>query len=107
MREVADFYRSTTRRFFILDYGGTLRSKEGFNRDLKDDFRGVLHQPPNPAMSHVLQCLCNDPKNQVWIISSSGSMVMEKTLGSFKHCGLIAVNGLKVRMVGVAPRGET
>ena len=83
---MADFYRRTTRRFFILDYGGTLRSKEGFNRDLKDD----------------LQRLCNDPQNQVWIISSSGSMVMEKTLGSFKHCGLIAVNGLKVRMVGVA-----
>ena len=52
-----EIFKHTTRRFFILDYGGTLRAKEGFNRDLKDDFRGVLHQPPNHAMSRVLQRL--------------------------------------------------
>ena len=50
-------------------------------------------------MSRVLQQLCDDPKNQVWVISSSGSMVVEKTLGSFRNMGLIAVNGLKVRYV--------
>ena len=50
-------------------------------------------------MSRVLQRLCDDPKNQVWVISSSGSMVVEKTLGSFRNMGLIAVNGLKVRYV--------
>ena len=101
-----EFFKHTTRRFFILDYGGTLRAKEGFNRDLKDDFRGVLHQPPNPAMSRVLQRLCNNPQNQVWVISSSGSMVMEKTLGSFQNMGLIAVNGLKVRAVSVRRGGD-
>ena len=66
----------------MLDYGGTLQSKEGFNRDLKDDFRGVLHRPPNHAMSDVLQRLCYDPSNEVWVISSIGSMVMEKTLAA-------------------------
>ena len=90
-----EFFKHTTRRFFILDYGGTLRAKEGFNRDLKDDFRGVL-----------LQRLCNNPQNQVWVISSSGSMVMEKTLGSFKNMGLIAVNGLKVRAVRAWGEGD-
>lgn len=60
-----------------------------------------MQHPPNAAMSRVLQDLCNDPANSVWIISSSGSMNMEKTLGSFKNMGLIAVNGLKVRYVGI------
>ena len=66
---------------------------------MKDDFQGVLQRPPNASMSRVLQKLCNDPRNEVWVISSSGSMVVEKTLGSFKNMGLIAVNGLKVRHV--------
>lgn len=92
-------YQKAESRFFILDYGGTLLSKEGFNRDLKDDFQGVLQRPPNASMSRVLQKLCNDPRNEVWVISSSGSMVVEKTLGAFKNMGLIAVNGLKVRRV--------
>ena len=104
--EVAAAYRESHRRFFMLDYGGTLQSKEGFNRDLKDDFRGVLHRPPNRAMSEVLQRLCYDRENEVWVISSIGSMVMEKTLGSFRNLGLIAVNGLKVRRVRAAGRTE-
>ena len=96
---VKEVYQRAASRFFILDYGGTLQSKEGFNRDLKDDFQGVLQRPPSAAMSRVLQRLCDDPKNQVWVVSSSGSMVVQKTLGSFRNMGLIAVNGLKVRYV--------
>ena len=97
---MASAYRAAHRRFFILDYGGTLQAKEGFNRDLKDDFRGVLQRPPSRAMSDVLQRLCYDKANEVWVISSIGSMGMEKTLGAFRNLGLIAVNGLKVRRVG-------
>ena len=97
---VKEVYQRAASRFFILDYGGTLQSKEGFNRDLKDDFQGVLQRPPSAAMSRVLQRLCDDPKNQVWVVSSSGSMVVQKTLGSFRNMGLIAVNGLKVRYPG-------
>ena len=59
----------------------------------------MLQRPPSAAMSRVLQRLCDDPKNQVWVVSSSGSMVVQKTLGSFRNMGLIAVNGLKVRYV--------
>ena len=90
----------------MLDYGGTLQFKEGFNRDLKDDFRGVLQRPPNRYMAEVLQRLCDDPCNEVWVISSSGSVGMTKTLGTFHHMGLVAVNGLKVRPVDSGNRSD-
>ena len=50
-------------------------------------------------MKDVLRKLCKDPLNEVWVISSSGSMAVQKTLGDFENMGLIAVNGLKVRRV--------
>ena len=52
-------------------------------------------------MKDVLRKLCQDPRNEVWVISSSGSMAVEKTLGDFDNMGLIAVNGLKVRRVSL------
>lgn len=106
MAQVHQRYAQTDSHLFILDYGGTLIAKEGLNRDLKDDFRGVQNRSPSPPMACVLQRLCDDPRNEVWVISSSGGLAMEKTLGGFARLGLIAVNGLKVRPVGLRRRGD-
>lgn len=92
-------YRRAKSRLFFLDYGGTLVEKEGFERDLKDDFLGVLRRKPRQNMLNALNLLASDPRNHIWIMSSSEQRIMIQSLEGISNIGMISNSGMFYRHV--------
>jgi trehalose 6-phosphate synthase/phosphatase len=58
------------------------------------------NRAPTPAMLAALQRLCNDPLNQVWIISGRDEATLDNWLGTVQNLGLSAEHGSFIKNIG-------
>ncbi|CAH2351452.1 trehalose-phosphatase [[Candida] railenensis] len=82
-------YKQAKRRLFLFDYDGTL------SPIVKDPAAAI----PSSKLNKVLDKLCEDPKNQFWIISGRDQVFLDKWFGK-KNMGLSAEHGCFMRDVG-------
>lgn len=82
-------YKAAERRLFLLDYDGTLTPI------VKDPAAAV----PSDRLKDILTKLCDDPKNEIWIISGRDQGFLDKWLGTFK-LSMSAEHGCFVRHAG-------
>ncbi|RHY97366.1 hypothetical protein DYB35_003352 [Aphanomyces astaci] len=86
-------YAASTRRIFLLDYGGTLIARENMPMYMKKDFTAVSGKIPTPRMLHALQTLCADPRNAVFVVSGVSQVNLTHVLGHIPSLGIAAHNG--------------
>jgi trehalose 6-phosphate synthase/phosphatase len=91
----ADAYRTTSRRVFIFDYGGTLRENERAGKYIKDDIN-PCHKGRDlpPAIVNALKRLSEDPNNAVYVSSGLAKDPLEFPFRDLPRIGLAAQNGL-------------
>ncbi|XP_057541745.1 probable alpha,alpha-trehalose-phosphate synthase [UDP-forming] 9 [Amaranthus tricolor] len=82
---IVSAYRRTSRRLIFLDYDGTLVSQSGMNKC------------PSPEVISVLNALCNDPKNTVFIVSGRGRNQLGEWLSPCQLLGIAAEHGYFLR----------
>jgi trehalose 6-phosphate synthase/phosphatase len=87
--KLAEDYRKSSKRLFLLDYDGTLVGFKG----------KPAEAGPDEEIVALLQCLSKDPRNTVVIISGRDRITLEDWLG---HIGtaLVAEHGRWIRRVG-------
>lgn len=78
-------YRRTDRRVIFLDYDGTVVPQSAINK-----------WPSNEVIS-VLNALCSDPKNTVFIVSGRGKTSLGEWLSPCKMLGIAAEHGYFIR----------
>ncbi|CAM9115789.1 unnamed protein product [Choristocarpus tenellus] len=81
------FYGRSRRRLLVFDYDGTLVAHHSLAQ---------LSAPP-PALLHVLESLCEDPANAVYVISGRRKSELQDWLGGVPRLGLIAEHGFWVK----------
>ncbi|KDO20092.1 hypothetical protein SPRG_14631 [Saprolegnia parasitica CBS 223.65] len=91
--KVQHAYKTSRRRVFLLDYGGTIISRENISMYMKKDFTAVTGKIPTARMMASLQKLCADPNNTVFIISGVSQVNLTNILGHIDGLGLAADNG--------------
>jgi len=97
-RAVAKAYKNSSQRLILFDYGGTITSND--NIDNLSRFRAVKtrthHSVPTPEMIHVIEELCKDNKNRVFVVSGKERHSLIKTLGHIRKLGLAAEHGMYI-----------
>ncbi|KAI7908009.1 glycosyltransferase family 20-domain-containing protein [Cokeromyces recurvatus] len=83
-------YKKSNKRLMFFDYDGTLTPIVSVPTDAK----------PSPEMLHYLQSLCNDPRNEVWVVSGRDQACLEAWLGHVKNLGLSAEHGCFFKAAG-------
>ncbi|CAM9120754.1 unnamed protein product [Sphacelaria rigidula] len=84
------FYGRSRRRLLVFDYDGTLVAHHSLAQ---------LSKPPPPLL-HVLEALCEDVANVVYVISGRRKSELEDWLGGVPRLGLIAEHGYWVKPAG-------
>lgn len=74
-------YKKSNRRAILLDYDGTMMPQTSINRTPKSDVLTVLNT------------LCNDPKNVVFIVSGRGQQTLNDWFSPCKNLGIAAEHG--------------
>lgn len=74
-------YKKSNRRAILLDYDGTMMPQTSINRT------------PNSDVLTVLNTLCNDPKNVVFIVSGRGQQTLNDWFSPCKNLGIAAEHG--------------
>ncbi|KAF0683072.1 Aste57867_24852 [Aphanomyces stellatus] len=92
-KKIKHAYDASARRVFLLDYGGTLISRENMPMYMKKDFTAVTGKVPSPRMLEALNRLCSDPRNAVFVISGVSQVNLTQVLGHIPSLGLAAHNG--------------
>lgn len=82
---VASAYRNTNSRLILLDYDGTIMPK------MSDD------KAPSKEIISVLNCLCSDPKNNVFIVSGRGKDSLSEWFSPCENLGLSSEHGYFIR----------
>lgn len=82
---IVSSYKRTTRRVIFLDYDGTVVPQTTMNRC------------PSPEVISVLNALCNDPKNTVFIVSGRGKNPLCEWLAPCRLLGIAAEHGYFLR----------
>ncbi|KAK7309500.1 hypothetical protein RJT34_06280 [Clitoria ternatea] len=82
---IVSAYKRTSRRAIFLDYDGTIIPKSSINKT------------PSPEVISVLNDLCNDTKNTVFIVSGRGRDSLSDWFTSCKMIGLAAEHGYFLR----------
>ncbi|KAF7727447.1 threalose-6-phosphate phosphatase [Apophysomyces ossiformis] len=83
-------YKRAKKRLLCFDYDGTLTP-----------IRKTPHTAlPLPETLAALEALCNDPKNEVWVISGRDEATLDKWLGHISNLGLSAEHGSFMRYPG-------
>ncbi|KAG2213703.1 hypothetical protein INT45_013634, partial [Circinella minor] len=90
LQETSSAYNRAQKRLLLFDYDGTLAPIVSVPSDAK----------PSAAMLEALQKLCNDPKNQVWVISGRDQETLDSWLGDIKNLGLSAEHGCYIKQTG-------
>ncbi|KAJ6435544.1 hypothetical protein OIU84_000692 [Salix udensis] len=78
-------YNSTNSRLILLDYDGTMLPKSAVDKT-----------PRNEVIS-ILNCLCSDPKNTVFIVSGRGRDPLSKWFSPCEKLGISAEHGYFTR----------
>ncbi|XP_073304811.1 probable alpha,alpha-trehalose-phosphate synthase [UDP-forming] 9 [Primulina huaijiensis] len=82
---IVSAYKRTTRRAIFLDYDGTVVPQSSMVRS------------PTPDVVTVLDALCNDPNNTVFIVSGRGRVSLSDWLAPCQKLGLAAEHGYFIR----------
>ncbi|XP_057448452.1 probable alpha,alpha-trehalose-phosphate synthase [UDP-forming] 9 [Lotus japonicus] len=82
---IVSAYKRTSRRAIFLDYDGTVVPQSSLNKI------------PSPEVISVLNDLCNDTKNTVFIVSGRGRDSLSDWFSSCKMIGLAAEHGYFLR----------
>ncbi|KAI4328232.1 hypothetical protein L6164_020605 [Bauhinia variegata] len=82
---IVSAYKRTNRRAILLDYDGTVVPQSS------------IVETPSPEVISVLNTLCNDPKNTVFIVSGRGRDSLGNWFDSCKMLGLAAEHGYFLR----------
>ncbi|KAI4336117.1 hypothetical protein L6164_014686 [Bauhinia variegata] len=85
MERIASAYKRTSRRAIFLDYDGTIVPKNS------------IVKSPSPGVISVLNNLCSDPKNTVFIVSGRGKTSLGEWLHQCKDLGIAAEHGFFIR----------
>ncbi|XP_054824319.1 probable alpha,alpha-trehalose-phosphate synthase [UDP-forming] 10 [Prosopis cineraria] len=85
---VVSAYKRTNRRAIFLDYDGTIVPHSSINKI------------PSSEVISVLNTLCNDAKNSVFIVSGRGRDSLSEWFASCKRLGLAAEHGYFLRWIG-------
>jgi trehalose 6-phosphate synthase/phosphatase len=78
-------YRNTKNRLILLDYDGTMTPQASVDK------------APSGEVISVLNCLCSDPKNIVFIVSGRGKDSLSKWFSQCDKLGLSAEHGYFTR----------
>lgn len=87
-------YKSTQRRIFLVDYGGTIIVRENMSMYVKKDFTAVSGRSPSSRMMTALAKLCANPLNTVFIISGVSQVNLTSALGHIQGLSLAAQSGV-------------
>jgi trehalose 6-phosphate synthase/phosphatase len=82
---IVSAYKRTSRRAIFLDYDGTIVSQSSINKT------------PSPEVISVINALCNDTKNIVFIVSGRARDSLSEWFTSCKLLGLAAEHGYFLR----------
>ncbi|KAF8378311.1 hypothetical protein HHK36_029650 [Tetracentron sinense] len=82
---VVSAYKRTSRRAIFLDYDGTIVPQASIN------------QTPSTEVISVLDNLCSDPKNTVFIVSGRGRNSLSDWFASCEMLGIAAEHGYFIR----------
>lgn len=82
---IVSSYKRTNRRAIFLDYDGTVVSQSSMIRS------------PSPEVVNMLNSLCNDPNNTVFIVSGRGTDPLSDWLAPCENLGLAAEHGYFIR----------
>ncbi|KAI8353296.1 glycosyltransferase family 20-domain-containing protein [Choanephora cucurbitarum] len=85
-----DQYKKAKKRVMFFDYDGTLTPIVSVPTDAK----------PSQEMLQYLQKLCDDPRNEIWIISGRDQACLEDWLGGITNLGLSAEHGCFLKPAG-------
>ncbi|KAI8149623.1 glycosyltransferase family 20-domain-containing protein [Fennellomyces sp. T-0311] len=81
---LVDSYNKAQKRLMFFDYDGTLTPIVSVPSEAR----------PSPKMLKYLQTLCDDPRNEVWVISGRDQQTLDEWLGSaVSNIGLSAEHG--------------
>lgn len=78
-------YRRTSRRAIFLDYDGTMVPQASISKT------------PSPEVISVLNNLCSDPKNTVFIVSGRGKNSLGEWFSQCENLGIAAEHGYFIR----------
>ncbi|MED6143652.1 putative alpha,alpha-trehalose-phosphate synthase [UDP-forming] 9 [Stylosanthes scabra] len=82
---IVSAYKRTSRRAIFLDYDGTVVPQSSINK------------APSPEVISMLNALCSDPKNIVFIVSGRGRDSLSDWFSSCQLLGLAAEHGYFLR----------
>lgn len=82
---IVSAYRSTQSRLILLDYDGTMMPQNSVDKT------------PSDKVINVLDCLCSDPKNIVFIVSGRDRNCLSKWFSPCEKLGLSAEHGFFTR----------
>nr|XP_027190909.1 probable alpha,alpha-trehalose-phosphate synthase [UDP-forming] 9 isoform X2 [Cicer arietinum] len=82
---VVSAYKRTNCRAIFLDYDGTIVPQ------------GFINGAPRPEVVSVLNNLCSDPNNTVFIVSGRGKTSLDKWFDQCENLGLAAEHGYFIR----------
>ncbi|CAO3615707.1 unnamed protein product [Cunninghamella blakesleeana] len=86
--KILPVYRNGKKRIFCIGFDGTLIP-------LHKNIRGPNALPT--ATINTLQNLCNNPKNEVWVISNRDEATLDRYLGKVKGLGLSGEHGAFIK----------
>lgn len=99
-------YRNARHRLILLDWGGTLVAEHDKNDKLHayELAQGrVSRGAPSEALKEILESLCADIKNEVFVVSGKELHSVTEAFADVKNLGLAAEHGYYFRW----PRDET
>ncbi|KAG8372446.1 hypothetical protein BUALT_Bualt12G0067000 [Buddleja alternifolia] len=85
VEHIVSAYNNTNSRLILLDYDGTMMPQDRVDKS------------PCPEIISVLNSLCNDPKNIVFIVSGRGKDSLGKWFSQCERLGLSAEHGYFTR----------
>jgi trehalose 6-phosphate synthase/phosphatase len=85
IEHVVQAYRRSCNRLILLDYDGTMMPE------------GSIHKAPSEDVLSVLNRLCEDPKNVVFVVSGRGKDELSQWLAPCKRLGISAEHGFFTR----------
>ncbi|OEL33632.1 Alpha,alpha-trehalose-phosphate synthase [UDP-forming] 5 [Dichanthelium oligosanthes] len=84
-------YKRTSNRLILLDYDGTVMPEE------------IINRYPSEELIRILNDLCSDPKNTVFVVSGRRKDELAGWLGRCRRLGLSAEHGYFTRWNGDSP----
>ncbi|KAH9314983.1 hypothetical protein KI387_023610, partial [Taxus chinensis] len=82
---IVSAYKRTKSRAILLDYDGTMMPQTSINKT------------PGPEVLAILNSLCRDPKNVVFIVSGRGRETLSKWFSPCEMLGIAAEHGYFIR----------